>query len=167
MLNRDEIIRLYRADEFEVLHEHLDAALAGASPDDRHSIAHWRSAALEKEKRYEEALEHLALSKSDFGSKTLVHHMRASILEVLGRDQEALDELQAAPLDGEIDLYYPLVVDAKFYILYFRAARNMPVDPAAIDEIPEGYRSVLPGNGHIFGAQVSKDELAAMIGKAP
>lgn len=164
MLTDDEVHGLLRANKFDEVHDRLDAALPGNTPDDRHSIACWRTSALLKERRYAAALDHLQQSKADFGSKTLVHHYRASIFDILGRDSEALHELRTAPLAAEMEKYWPLVLDAKFYLLHFMAKRNMPVEAAALDEIPEGYISVLPSETNLYGAHVSKEDLKALIG---
>lgn len=166
MLDQNEIVRLYRSGQLDALHRSLDAASPGETPNDRHFIASWRAAAFQREKRYEEALDHLQRNRDEFGSKTDLHQTRATILDVLGRDAEALRELQTAPFEAEIDKYRSLVVDAKFYLLHFMVKRGIPIDRAALDEIPEGYRSVLPGNGHTHGLHVSKDDIKAMLDRA-
>ncbi len=160
MLARDEIHRLFRQGDIAEVHRQLDAAMPGETPNDQHSIASWRAWALMREERYDEALDHLSKNREDFGSKTDVHHTRASIFDVLGRDDEALHELRTAPFETEKEKYGPLVTDAKFYLLHFMAKRKMPIDPAALDEIPDGYRSILPQGQRIYGVHVSKQDLA-------
>lgn len=88
------------------------------------------------------------------------------MLDVLGRDAEALREFQTAPFEAEMEAYGPLVIDAKFCLLCFMAKRQMPIDLAVLDDIPNGYKSVLPGNGHTHGHHVSKEDLKAMINEA-
>ena len=163
LLNDDEVFRLQRAGDMREIHARLDAALSGATAEDRRKIAHWRTSTLLHERRYQDALDHLQRSKDDYGCKTLVHHKRASILDLLGRDKEALNELRSAPIAAETEKYRALVLEAKFYLLYLMAKNNLEIEQSSLDEIPNGHISVLPSETHLYGAHISKDDLKRMI----
>lgn len=163
MLNDDEIFRLQRAGKSHQIHERLDAALPGGTAEDRHNIAHWRTSTLLHERRYQDALDHLQRSKNDYGCKTLVHHKKAGILDLLGRDNEAISELRSAPIAAEREKYGALVLEAKFYLIYLMAKNNLEIEQSSLDEIPDGHISVLPSETSLHGAQISKEDLKEMI----
>ena len=162
MLNADEVFRLLRAGNPGAVHDLIDAAFPTATVEERHSMAHWRTAALLKEKRYQEALDHLEHSKIDYFCKTLAHHQKAEIYDRLGRGREALMELSQAPFEAEFDWHIALVTDARFFLLYLLAKENLPIKPDDLDLIPDDFASVFRGVGYF-----TKDDLKALIGTAP
>lgn len=153
--------QLHKGDAIGV-HEVLDASMPGETPEDKQSIAFWRTAALKKEKNYEGALDHLNNSKADYFCKTLVHHEMARILDHLGRDYEAIAALVGAPLDEEQEKHRLLVNEARFHLMFLRVRNGMEVDPLSLEGIPDDYVAVLPTRQHIFGRHVSKADLRAM-----
>lgn len=163
MLNDDEVFRLQRAGKTRNIHEQLDAALPSATAEARRKIAHWRTSTLLYEKRYSEALDHLQQNSCDYNCKTLVHHERASILDLLGRGEDALRELRSAPIAAETERYRALVLDAKFFLLYLMAKNNIAIEQSSLDAIPDDHISILPSETSLYGAHVSKDDLKAMI----
>ena len=163
MLNHDEVARLLRAGQASEVHQRLDALQPDATGAVRRSIAHWRTYALLHEKRYSEAMSHLEASENDYGCRSLVHHEKASILDVLGRQREAIAELRAAPLSSELESFPELVTDASFYLAYLMAKNGEVLPDFELSKIPDDYISVLPARGQLYGAKVSKADIAALL----
>ncbi len=58
------------------------------------------------------------------------------------------------PLDSEIEDYWALVMEAKFFRLYLMARAGMPLPPEQLAEIPDNYISLFP-----TGERISKEKL--------
>ena len=158
MLKSEEVFNLIRAGKLRALHDQLDAALHNASSDELHSIAHWRTAALLKEKRYDDALQYLEDSKDKYNCKTTAYQQKAEILDRLGRGPAAVAELSAAPFDVELKLHLSLVIDAFFFLLYLKEKNGISVAKSELDRIPDGFTSIINGMGPF-----TKHDLEAMI----
>ncbi len=73
----------------------------------------------------------------------------------MGNNAAALKELAKAPFNSEIDDYWALVMDAKFFYLYVMLEAGLPISSEQWAEIPDDYISLMP-----TGARVSKQQLA-------
>jgi len=155
MIDMNTIDKLYdfiRCKDWSAAHAMLDE-IELADPN-THGIAHWRSVVLRDEGRYEDALDYLAENLHRFNCKTSVSHKRASIFYEMGNNAAALKELAKAPFDSEIDDYWTLVMDAKFFYLYVMVEAGLPISSEQWAEIPDDYISLMP-----TGARVSKEQL--------
>jgi hypothetical protein len=121
---------------------------------DTHGIAHWRSVVLRNEGRHQEALQYLTDNLHRFNCKTNAFHKRAWIFHELGNNAAALDEIEKAPFDSEIDEYWALVMEAKFFRLHLMAESGLPIPPEQWAKIPDDYISLLP-----TGERVSKEQI--------
>jgi hypothetical protein len=148
----DKLFDLLRRKDWAAAHAMLDQ-IESDDPD-RHGIAHWRSVVLGEEGRYEEALQYLADNVQRFNCKTNVFHKRAWIFHQTGNDQAALQEISNAPFDVEIDDFWPLVMEAKFFRLYLMVRAGLPIPPEQLAEIPDDYISLLP-----TGERIPKKQL--------
>lgn len=142
MNNVDKLFDLMRRQDWAAAHAMLDQF--ESDDPDMHGIAHWRSVVLCEEGRYEEALQYLADNLQRFNCKTNVFHKRAWIFHQTGNDQAALEEISNAPFDAEIEDYWALVVEAKFFQLYLLARLGLPIPPEQLAEIPDDFISLLP-----------------------
>jgi len=70
------------------------------------------------------------------------------------RDNEALLEIEKAPIDAEMGKHWALVLDAKFFRLYLLAKNNHPIGADQLNELPGDYVYIMP-KGELF----SKDDL--------
>ena len=89
-----------------------------------------------------------------FNCKTNAIHKRARILHESGNGDAALAEISKAPFDSEIEDYWALVMEAKFFRLYLMARAGMPLPPEQLAEIPDDYISLFP-----TGERVAKKRL--------
>jgi tetratricopeptide (TPR) repeat protein len=158
MIGMDNINRLFdfmRRKDWAAAHAMLDEI--ELTDPDMHGLAHWRSVVLREEGRYEDALQYLADNLHRFNCKTSVFHKRAWIFRVLGNDAAALNEIEKAPFDAEIDDYWALVMEAKFFRLHLMATSRLPIPPEQWAEIPDDYISLLP-----TGERVSKQQIVQL-----
>ena len=118
------------------------------------TVAHWRSVLLRNEGRYEEALEYLADNLYRFDCKTGALNNRAWILHLKGNDKGALNEIERAPFDVEIEDNWALVMEAKFFRLYLMARLGLSISAEQLAEIPDDYIYLLP-----TGERVPKKQL--------
>jgi hypothetical protein len=88
-----------------------------------------RSVVLRDEGRYEEVLQYLADNQHHFNCKTGVFRKRAELLQRMGRGAVALDEMEKAPFDSEIEDRLALVMDAKFFRFYLMTQAGLPISP--------------------------------------
>lgn len=150
----NKIIDLLRHKDWAAAHEFLNDE--EMSDPGEATVAYWRSVILRSEGRYQEALKFLENNLHRFECKTSVFHKRAELFQMMGKDGEALAEIENAPMDDEFDDHWALVLDAKFFRLYLMTLTGLPVAPEQWDEIPDGYISLMPTD-----EKVSKDELLA------
>ncbi len=78
----------------------------------------------------------------------------ARILNKLGRDREALDELRSAPIEEEMEEYYGLAIDAKFFYLYLLAKSGDLSVRDRLAEIPDDYRHITMGGKFLTKADI-------------
>ena len=71
-----------------------------------------------------------------------------------GNGDAALAEISKAPFISEIEDYWALVMEAKFFRLYLIARAGMPLPPEQLAEIPDDYISLFP-----TGERISKEQL--------
>lgn len=158
---------LVRDHKFERAHRWLDTELEHASDDEARWIHHRRTSIYLEERRYQDAIDHLNRHRNICGTVTSVHETLAMLYEVTGRENLALNELETAPYDTDQGVDPLLVIDAKFYRLYFRARRNLPIAQSEIDAFPSGYETYLPGGGRIRGCLVKKDDIIKLMASMP
>jgi hypothetical protein len=118
------------------------------------TVAHWRSVVLRDEGRRQDALQYLADNLHRFDCKAGVFHKRAELFHELGNDSAALEEIEKAPFDSEIEDHWALVMEAKFFRLHLMAESGLPIPPEQWAEIPDDYISLMP-----TGKRVSKEQL--------
>ena len=134
---------LARREDWEALYAMLDHERDSAvTADDMRSEVHWRTTALEWQKRYQEALDLLRDKAHVFNSKCCLQQGLAEILLKLGRNQEALAELSRAPFETEMASFYGLAMDAKFLYFYLLAKQGDTSVRDRLSEIPDGYRHI-------------------------
>jgi hypothetical protein len=150
----NKLIDLIRSKNWIAAHALLDEEEL-ADPGEQ-TVAHWRSVLLRKEGRYEEALEYLADNLYRFDCKTGALNNRAWILHIKGNDNGALNEIERAPFEAEIEDNWALVMEAKFFRLYLMARLGLAIPPEQLAEIPDDYISLLP-----TGERVPKNQLIA------
>jgi hypothetical protein len=158
MLTDARVFALLRENRAAQLHQELDDALGSASESDLNNIAHWRTHAFEREKRYEDAIVHLEKSKQHFFCKTLAHHEKAELLDCLGRNADAQVELEGAPFEAEADRFPVLVADARFFLLLLRVRGGYRPLQSELDCFPDDFGTVL-----MPGRPFSKADLLSMI----
>lgn len=163
MLDRNAFWQLLQASNTHKAHELLDAASPGISSEDRFLIAHLRSAALRRERRFAEAIATLRSSRSDFPCQTVSHDGSARLLEYIGRRDEAVAELRCAPFELEGERFPLLVTDARFFLLYLLARAGVSATDPCIDEFPEDYESMVPNGDHVNAAIISKRDLKKLL----
>lgn len=158
MNNIDRLFDFMRKKQSIEAHALLDE-IERADPD-THGIAHWRSVVLGEEGRNDEALQYLADNQHRFNCKTGVFRRRAELFQKMGKGAAALDEMEKAPFDSEIEEHWALVMDAKFFRLYLMTQAGLPISPEQWAEIPDDYISLMP-----TGERVSKEQLIEAAGR--
>lgn len=139
----------------------LDDARNGAvTSEDRRREVYWRATAFELQRRYDEALDLLRKNANLFNSQSLVQLELARILVKLGRDQEALDELGIAPIEEEMEKFYGLAIDAKFFYFYLLAKSGDRSVQDRLSEIPDDYRHIAIG-----GKFLTKPDIVAELNR--
>jgi tetratricopeptide (TPR) repeat protein len=148
------LIDLIRQKDWPSAHSILDKA--EMTDPGESNIAYWRAVVLRDEGRHDDALCYLADNLGRFTCKTNAFHQCAWILHELGNDKAALAEIEKAPLDSEIEDYWALVMEAKFFRLYLMAKNNLSLSEDQMSEIPDDYISLMPGGNRISKAQLKK-----------
>jgi tetratricopeptide (TPR) repeat protein len=147
--------------DWVAVHNVLDNARSRAvTREDFGREVYWRVVALQRQQRYQDALELLRKSAGLFNSQSLVQQELASILIKLGRDQEALDELSRAPVEEEMASFYGLAIDAKFLYFYLLAKSGDTSVRNRLDEIPDDYRHIT-----MEGKFLTKPDIAALVNR--
>ncbi len=127
MNNINKLFDFMRREDWTAAHAMLED-IESTDPD-THGMAHWRSVVLRNEGRHQEALRYLTDDLHRFRCKTNAFHKRAWIFYEMGNDAAALDEIEKAPFDSEIDDYWALVMEAKFFRLHLMAKSGLPIPP--------------------------------------
>jgi len=156
-MDDDEFFGLFRKNDMQGFHDRLDSLPADIA-DEKVRVSLWRVSALMTEGRYQEALDFLQESDEHFPCKTLVYHQRAKIYQRIGQGQGSAGHMETAPFASELDRYWPLVMDAKFYRLYLMAEQKRRIDPALLDEIPDDFMYIM-----LEGNRISKADLERVI----
>ena len=154
----NKLIELIRRKDWAGAHDMLDENEI-ADPGEG-TVAHWRSVVLRDEGRHQEALQYLADNLHRFDCKSGVFHKRAELFDALGNDSSALEEIEKAPFDSEIEEHWTLVMEAKFFRLYLMAKNNLPISQEKMSEIPDDYISLMQG-----GRRISKAQLMEMASR--
>ena len=158
-LDYDTVFDLVRSGQADELHRRLDAELEDdPSPERRHSIAHWRSYAFRREKRYAEGLEHLRRDRDDFFCKTSAYSEAAELLDLLGRNAEAQAELEQAPFEAEAERFPVLVADARFMLLLIKVRGGYRPSDQDLDAFPDDFGTVI-----LPGRPFKKKDLLALL----
>jgi tetratricopeptide (TPR) repeat protein len=135
-----------------------DARNRAVTRNEKSRAMHWRVATLEREKRYEDALELLRRNADLFNSQCRVHLERALCFEKLGRKEEALAELAAAPIESEMESFYAFAIDAKFLYFYLLAESGDASVAKRLGEIPDDYRHIT-----IDGKFLTKPDIVSLL----
>jgi hypothetical protein len=144
----DDIFPLLKLHDWRACHALLDGAAPGEDREERTSIVYWRAVVLQHEGQDGEALTLLNANRNDFNCKCLLDYMRATILNRIGRPQDALAILQTTPIDEEMDRFPGLARQA--------------VPAHLLTLIPDDYQTV--NDKKRF---VGKTDLLDLIGKQP
>ena len=156
MIDFDQFRDFVCSGNWSAVHAMLDDARDRAvTDDDIKDEAYWRVVALTRETRYNEALDFLTKNSDRFDCRSWLYHESARILIKLGRDREALDELRKAPIEEEMEDYYGLAIDAKFFYLYLLAKSGDPSVKDRLSEIPDDYRHITMGGTFLTKADIA------------
>jgi tetratricopeptide (TPR) repeat protein len=159
MADITQLQQLMKSEDWATVYTMLDEARSRAvTREDFSREVYWRVVALNRQLRYKEALELLRENANLFNSQSLVQHELACILIKLGRDLEALDELSKAPIEEEMDSFYGLAIDAKFFYFYLLAKSGDTSVKNRLDEIPDDYRHIT-----MDGKFLTKPDIAALL----
>ena len=131
-----------------------DARKRAISPEDVKREVYWRAMALEGQQRYEEALELLQKNTNLFNCQSLVYHELACILVKLGLNQDALTEIEKAPIEEEMESFYGLAIDAKFFYFYLLAKSGDTSIKERLSEIPDDYHYIAMGGTFLTKADI-------------
>jgi hypothetical protein len=150
---------LMRSKDWVSVYAMLDEARKKSfTQEDKKDETYWRAAALKGEQRYEEALELLYKNANLFNCQSLLHHELARILVKIGHDQDAIDELKRTPIEEEMEDFYGLAIDAKFFYFYLLAKSGDPSVKDRLSEIPDGYRYIAMG-----GTFLTKPDIISLL----
>lgn len=142
-INVDTLQDLLRHEDWTSAFSMLDQARRTAvTSDDCKREIFWRSVVLARQNHTEQAVELLRKNAHLFNSQSHVKHEIARLLVSQGRHQEALKELNSAPIDCELDQFYALAIDAKFFYYYLLAKAGDPTIRDRLCEIPDDYRYI-------------------------
>jgi hypothetical protein len=135
----EEMFALLKTRDRQACHGRIDEAEPGASREERRSIAHWRSTALEWQGRYDDALRSLNAGQADFFSQCGYLYRGAEILCKMGKFSDAIETLRGAPFGEEIDTFPALTYEAIFLYCYLlrRSGREPP--PSLVAALPEDF----------------------------
>ena len=159
MLDHDRLRAFFHDKNWAAAHAALDEARNRAfTADDVKDEAYWHVVTLMREQRYEEAMDLLRERAELFNRQCLVQRKIASILNKLGRNQEALAELSKAPVEEEMEAFYALALDAKFLYFYLLAKSGDRSIRKRLDEIPDDYRHFT-----IDGKFLTKPDIASLL----
>jgi len=161
MIDIDRLQGLMRKDDWSSVYTMLDAARQQAVTDDEiKREVYWRMVALENQHRYEEAIAFLQSNSRHFNSQCLVHQNLACFLLKLGRNKDALDELSKAPFEEEMEDFYGLAIDAKFFYFYLLAKSGDKSVSNRLPEIPDDYRHIT-----MDGKFLTKSDIVALLNR--
>ena len=160
MALRDDILPLFQQKDWRGCEALLAARSPGDDAEQRAAIAYWRTAVLEGEGRYEDALRFLASHRDDFFSKCLVYYLQANILCRMGNCGEAIETLRKAPFGEEMDRFPALSLEAIFLYCFLLTKSGRDAPPKLLDAIPDDYRSYM-----FDGTFANKSDILAAIDK--
>ena len=153
-----KIQKLMREKAWPSVYSLLDAAREHASTkEEKASETYWRSTALIKQGRYQEAIELLHDDGELFHCQCLAHKIIAEVLDKIGDDRGALQELSDAPIEQEMEDFYGIAIDTKFLYFYLLAKTGDRSVLNRLSEIPDDYRHITMG-----GKFLTKADIAAL-----
>lgn len=135
----EEMFALGKTRDWEACHRRIDQAEPGATREARVSIAHWRSAVLEWEGRYDDALCVIDASKEDVFTECGRLWDRAQILYHMGKVAEAIETLRNAPFGAEIDSFPGITYEAIFLYCYLLKKSGREPPPNLIAALPDDF----------------------------
>lgn len=124
-----------KAEDWDGAHEALDDLQK--TNVSQNSIAHWRACIFESEGRYADALAFMQKNAGKFNCQSSVHNRIARLLDWMGRDDEALVEINKAPIEAEYKKYPGLAIEARFFQLYLYVKNRRPVERKYLNDIPD------------------------------
>ncbi len=156
------IQKLVREKAWASVYSLLDSARDHAvTQEDKASEIYWRTMALIKQGRYQEAIDLLRKDGALFNSQCLPLKIIAEILDKIGDDQGALRELSGAPIEQEMEDFYGLAIDTKFLYFYLLAKTGDRSVRNKLSEIPDDYRHIT-----MSGKFLTKEDLVALLDRA-
>ena len=135
----EDMFALLKTKDWEACHRRIDQEEPGETREARVSIAHWRSAVLERQWRYEDALRIIDGSKADAFTECGRLWERAQILYRMGKFAEAIDTLRDAPFGAEIDTFPALTYEAIFLYCYLLRRNGREAPPNLIAALPDDF----------------------------
>jgi hypothetical protein len=148
-------------DDWPAVYAILDHVQSQATThEDEARETYWRSMALIGQSRYEDAIDLLRKGAGLFNSQCLPRKIIAEILDKMGDDQSALKELSGAPIDQEMERFYGLAIDAKFFYFYLLAKTGDRSILDRLSEIPDDYRHITMG-----GKFLTKADIVSLLSK--
>jgi tetratricopeptide (TPR) repeat protein len=158
----EEMFALLKSNNWQACHRRIDAEGRGDTREQRVSIALWRAAILEREKRYDEALRTLDAIRDEAFTRNGFLWERADVLCRMGKFEEALDTLRSAPFGAELDAFPALTYEAIFLYCYLLKRSNREPPPNLLAALPGDFRTML-----YDGRFVSKADIAPPAGRPP
>jgi hypothetical protein len=145
MTLNDQIFTIYRRHGAATCQRFLDEHAPGKDREERRSLAHWRVVLLEKDGQYATALDVVNAGASDFNSQSLLAFEKARLLRGLGRVDEAIATLQAAPISEEVATFPGLAWEAAFFCGYLLVSQGEPPPQDLLDLIPDDFETMVDG----------------------
>ena len=165
VMNLTEIRRLQesmRARDWGTVYAMLDSLRDRATnQEDIANEVYWRAIALQRQERYDDALAFLRENASLFNCQCLLHQMIARSLDKLGRSEDALAEMKSAPIDQDMNDFYGLAMDAKFFYFYLLAKSGDQSVLNKLSEIPDDYRHIT-----MAGKFLTKADIISLLNRS-
>ena len=157
----DKIAALMRTRDWKACHAFLDGALVDADADQRKSAHLWRAFVLEREGRYDEAIDCWRRRRNEFNCQTMVDHQIARLYDQSGHATQAIEELRASPFGDEMDRHPALVLDGVYFYCWLLAREGRDVPEKLLNTLPDDFMFVQPrGNRTSKGAVAVADRHA-------
>ncbi len=157
-ITNEDITRLQKlmeGEDWPAVYAILDRVQSQATTrEDKARETYWRAMALIGQNQYQEAVDLLRKGGKLFNSQCLPYKIIAEVLDKIGDDQGALRELSDAPIDQEMERFYGLAIDAKFFYFYLLAKTGDRSVLNRLSEIPDDYRHIAMGGKFLTKADI-------------
>jgi len=138
----EDMFALLKSKDWKACDQRIDEEAPGETREKRVSIAHWRTAVLERQGRYGDALRTLDASRADVFTQCGFLYERAVILYRMGKFAEAIATLRDAPFGAEIDAFPGLTCEAMFLYCYLLIKSGHETPPNLLAAIPDDFRTL-------------------------